>query len=95
MHGPCKKKAGKISKACLSSRRKRGRHAEVWQLKRVSNIRKWRSTRDNGKIQPVEPEPTANGFSFLVNESTLVWKGENILHSGISFFCDHLQVNRR
>ena len=38
-----------------------------------------------------EPEPTANGVSFLVYENALVWKVE---HSGISFSSD-LQVKTR
>ena len=27
-------------------------------------------------MRSVEPEPTANGFSFLVKENALVWKDE-------------------
>ena len=50
-------------------------------------------THDNGEMRSVEPEPTANGFSFIVNENSLVWQGEEY-HTGISFFCD-LQVNAR
>ena len=42
-----------------------------------------------------EPEPIANGFSFLdlENQNTLVWKGEEYFTDN-SFFCG-LQVNTR
>ena len=51
-------------------------HCKVLTVLRLFCLSKSQFTRGNGKMRSLEPGPTANSFTFLVNKNALVWKGE-------------------